>query len=210
MMMKSLSIPKGAHSGMDSCITRTRRLDATTMDSSILMMWPHHLLLTVSMVGDALFGTPKRCTDCAEWCVKGIVGRGVLLDWPRWLKETGQEPLSPAASHGKPTETVFTLFDKYLRVFTAISADDLQAIAKHQNLSFRPGDILIVRTGFDRWLKDSSKPERDKVFSTLSFSGVEAGEDTERWLWNTGFSAVAGDSVSWERKFISCPAFHLS
>lgn len=40
------------------------------------------------------------CFDYSDWCNSGIVGRGVLLDWPRWLKATGQPPVSPVASHG--------------------------------------------------------------------------------------------------------------
>ncbi|KPM46380.1 hypothetical protein AK830_g168 [Neonectria ditissima] len=113
------------------------------------------------------------------WCEKGIVGRGVLLDWPRWLENTGQDSLSSAGGH-------------------AISLLDLQAIAAHQGLSFKPGDILIVRTGFCKWLQTATESDKAHVFSTLSFTGVKQGEDTEHWLWDNGFSAVAGDSVSWE------------
>lgn len=29
-------------------------------------------------------------------------------------------------------------------------------------------------------------------------AGVEATTEMLRWLWDTGFSAVAGDAVSWE------------
>lgn len=36
-----------------------------------------------------------------DWCKQGVAGRGVLLDWPRWLEATSQEPISPIASHSE-------------------------------------------------------------------------------------------------------------
>lgn len=36
-----------------------------------------------------------------DWCERGIVARGVLLDWPRWLEQKGELPISPVSPHGK-------------------------------------------------------------------------------------------------------------
>ncbi|KAH7000569.1 hypothetical protein EDB80DRAFT_811794 [Ilyonectria destructans] len=114
-----------------------------------------------------------------HWCKQGIVGRGVLLDWPRWLEATDQEPISPITSH-------------------SITVKDLKSIAEYQGLEFYFGDILIIRTGFLDWFESATVSAKADVFANITFSGVQQGEETERWLWDTGFSAVAGDAVSWE------------
>lgn len=79
-----------------------------------------------------------------------------------------------------------------------ISAEDLNAIARHQGVVFLPGDILIIRTGFVLWYESATNEDKARVFASCTFAGVKQGADTERWLWNNRFSAVAGDAVSWE------------
>jgi hypothetical protein len=37
----------------------------------------------------------------ADWADQGIVGRGVLLDWPRWLQDNSKEVPSPVLTHRK-------------------------------------------------------------------------------------------------------------
>ncbi|KAF7555023.1 hypothetical protein G7Z17_g2519 [Cylindrodendrum hubeiense] len=127
------------------------------------------------------------------WCKQGIVGRGVLLDWPRWLEATGQAPISPITSH-------------------SITVQDLQSIAAYQGLEFHFGDILIIRTGFIAWFEAATAPDKAEVFAKISFSGVQQGEETERWLWDTGFSAVAGDAAILRQKVALCSTsgfFHM-
>jgi hypothetical protein len=79
-----------------------------------------------------------------------------------------------------------------------ITLEELESIAQHQEVSFEPGDILIIRTGFVKWYESNCEETRTEVFRKLLFTGVEQGEHVERWLWNNAFSAVGGDSVSWE------------
>ncbi|KIW77776.1 hypothetical protein Z517_07609 [Fonsecaea pedrosoi CBS 271.37] len=113
------------------------------------------------------------------WCKKGIVGRGVLLDWPRWLESTGKEPFSPISSRG-------------------LSVQDMKLIAEHQGVQFSHGDILIIRTGFLKWYREAPEQARSDAFDALRFAGVQQGTETQRWLWDSRFAAVAGDAVSWE------------
>jgi hypothetical protein len=80
---------------------------------------------------------------------------------------------------------------------------DLEAIAKHQGVEFRHGDILIVRTGLVTWFRTSSEDEKARAFTELGLAGVKQGEETQRWLWDNRFSAVAGDGIGWECKLIS-------
>jgi kynurenine formamidase len=81
-------------------------------------------------------------------------------------------------------------------------------MAAYQNVQFAVGDVLIIRTGFLDWYGDASEDQRATAFSQLSFTGVAQGDDTQRWLWNKRFAAVAGDSVSWERKLLSSLLCH--
>ena len=86
-----------------------------------------------------------------------------------------------------------------------ISAQDREAMAKHQGVQFRPGDILVLRVGFIPWYESTPEDEREELIYKLQFVGAKQGEDMQRWLWNNKFSAVAADSVGFECKSISSP-----
>lgn len=60
----------------------------------------------------------------------GIVGRGVLLDYAHWAEIQGKV-LSPLTT-------------------TKIPVSEIKAVAKAQGVTFCPGDILFVRTGYLR------------------------------------------------------------
>jgi hypothetical protein len=76
----------------------------------------------------------------------------------------------------------------------------MEAMAGHQGVQFRPGDILILRVGFIPWYESTPEPEREELLYKLEFVGAKQGEDMQRWLWNKKFSAVAADSVGFECK----------
>ena len=116
----------------------------------------------------------------AEWVENGgIVGRGVLLDYVRWREETGQPPARADSSH-------------------PITVGELEQVAKHQKLTFKHGDILIVRSGFTLWHDKASQEERGKVLEKGHYIGVERSMESVRWLWNHHFAAVAGDTIGFE------------
>lgn len=82
-----------------------------------------------------------------------------------------------------------------------VRLSDILQIAKEKNITFQKGDILFVRVGVTKeWdtvmtdaqkraYSDNPKPEH---------AGVEATTDVLRWLWDTGFAAIASDAISWE------------
>ena len=45
----------------------------------------------------------------------------------------------------------------------AISVADLEAVAKHQNVKFRPGDILLLRVGFIQKYHRVAQSERNAL-----------------------------------------------
>lgn len=70
-----------------------------------------------------------------NWCERGgIVGRGVLVDWLRW-HETHKGPAPSAVSRYE------------------IPVEELEATLTWQGTSTRPGDILMIRSGYVRWHK---------------------------------------------------------
>ncbi|KAJ6543550.1 hypothetical protein DFH09DRAFT_1173341 [Mycena vulgaris] len=117
---------------------------------------------------------------------KGVAGRGVLLDWAGWMESKNSS------------------FD----VFTAttISSVELDAVATWQGLdpaSFtKPGDFLIVRTGFTKqYIALSAHDQAILPFregADAQFLGVEASDATLRWLWEKKLSLVGSDNPAFE------------
>ncbi|KAL6241406.1 hypothetical protein RBB50_011670 [Rhinocladiella similis] len=117
-----------------------------------------------------------------HWAKEGICGRGVLLDYVSYAQRRGIA-YSTFSDHSIP-----------LSVLLEIARDQ-------NNLEFRRGDILFVRVGVTReW--DTAMTRRDKVAYAESknpqHAGVQGTEEMVRWIWDSGFAAVASDAVSFE------------
>ena len=108
----------------------------------------------------------------------GLVGRGVLLDYRAY-----------AAARG----ITYDCFSTH-----AISVQDLEAVATHQGTEFKPGDILLVRTGLTEMLQAADGPEQARMLGTSRAVGVKGCRETAAWLWNHQFAAVAGDTIAFE------------
>lgn len=117
-----------------------------------------------------------------HWATHGICGRGVLLDLVGYYtKNGGTLPYDPWTSH-------------------AISVPDLEAVAKHQNVQFRRGDILLIRVGFIQKYHAVCDEDRTALQGRPeTFAGIEQSEDMKRFLWNNHFAAVASDQPALER-----------
>ncbi|KJZ75749.1 hypothetical protein HIM_04906 [Hirsutella minnesotensis 3608] len=116
-----------------------------------------------------------------HWAKEGICGRGVLLDYAAFAEKEGIE-YSPLSDH-------------------AISTEVLKRIASDQGVEFQRGDILFIRCGLTKaW--DTQMTRADKLAYSVNaipqHAGVEGTEDMLRWIWDQGFAALAGDSVSFE------------
>lgn len=88
---------------------------------------------------------------------------------------------------------------------------DLVAVAHHQGVSFREGDILLVRSGYLRAYNALSKIEAEALTSRPIHAavGVESSEAMLRWIWDCGFAAVAGDAPSFEAWPCQTPEYSL-
>ncbi|KAF2843153.1 hypothetical protein M501DRAFT_966299 [Patellaria atrata CBS 101060] len=110
----------------------------------------------------------------------GLVARGVLVDYKAYADANGITYDPFADSH-------------------TITVADLEKIAKQQNVTFRQGDILIVRSGFTEALEKMSAEQQTEALAKHRYCGVEGSQATARWVWNQHFAAVAGDAMAFER-----------
>jgi hypothetical protein len=82
-----------------------------------------------------------------------------------------------------------------------VELKDLLAVARESNITFKQGDILFIRVGFTE-AYNALSPAQQENFPERKpggLLGVEATMDSLRWVWETGFAAVASDSPSFER-----------
>ncbi|CAO2649616.1 Nn.00g070010.m01.CDS01 [Neocucurbitaria sp. VM-36] len=115
-----------------------------------------------------------------------LVARGVLIDFKAWYE-------SKTAAEGKTgDDAICQPFDGH-----RITVSDIEAIAKHQNVEFQPGDVLIIRTGMTEVLEAPTQADFAKM-AQMQISGVDGTKETAKWLWNQHFAAVAGDSWAFE------------
>lgn len=118
-----------------------------------------------------------------QWCkTGGIAGRGVLLDWLQWRRQTSpnKPDLCPIERHEIPHE-------------------DLEKVAEYQGVKLQHGDILLVRTGFVAWHDQADEAERRKgTFEQALFIGIKSTPAAVEWFWNHHFAAVGGDTVAFE------------
>ena len=70
-----------------------------------------------------------------------------------------------------------------------------------QNVTFRSGDILFIRSGFTAAYNALSPAEQLALSKRPrpEFMGVEPTEENLQWLWESQFAAVAGDAPAFER-----------
>ncbi len=108
---------------------------------------------------------------------RGMVGRGVLLDIRRYRAGIGR-PLDLARDD-------------------TISLADLQGAAEAQRLTFRPGDILLMHTGWaHHFLNGMSPGQRARIIADRTFCGMEQSYEMLAWLWDNHFAVVASDTVA--------------
>ncbi|KIW44437.1 uncharacterized protein PV06_02908 [Exophiala oligosperma] len=118
-----------------------------------------------------------------EWCRKGIVGRGVLIDFVEYANLHDIE--YDATAH------------------YAITLEQIKEIAQECDIQFHHGDILIIRTGYTESLGSMSESDLTAVKErsspwAASYPGVENTLEMLGWLWDNRFAAVAGDAPGFE------------
>ncbi len=85
------------------------------------------------------------------------------------------------------------------KLFLPHPLSQIEEVLKWQETELRPGDILLLRTGVVRWFEQASAADKVKgMIENDNWPGLEATEESKRWLWNRHFAAVASDNMSFE------------
>lgn len=116
---------------------------------------------------------------------KGIVGRGVLVDFAGYRDAIG------------------AAVDATARI--PITPSDIELVLKWSGSTIAQGDILLFRTGWLRWYLNLGPKEREAVGGTLhngeggmDCPGLAPGVDMAAWLWDHRVAAVAADNAAFE------------
>ena len=109
-----------------------------------------------------------------QWSRHGFVGRGVLLDVGSWL-ETHDPGYDPFASR-------------------SISVAELEQVIEAQRTELGERDILCVRFGWSARYAALDEGGRRAQSESHDFTGLAAGEEMARWLWDRRITAVAADN----------------
>jgi kynurenine formamidase len=109
---------------------------------------------------------------------RGIAGRGVLADVARYYDRIGKS-------------IDFTRAE-------SIPLEDVQATLDEEDVTLRPGDILLIRIGWTKFYMSASDEIKAELARETVVPGIEGSERTAEWLWDNHLAAVASDSPALE------------
>lgn len=109
---------------------------------------------------------------------KGIVGRGVLIDLPRYFRTAGRE------------------YD--ITGGQMIWPADLDAALTAQGVALESGDILLVRTGWSGYYLDLTPEEQERFRRGLRAPGLGQSPEMVGYLWDHQIAMVASDNAGVE------------
>ncbi|KAJ5550350.1 hypothetical protein N7461_005048 [Penicillium sp. DV-2018c] len=181
-VMKLEDPASGCHFGFDDEIEFNTQASSQWDSFTHFMHLPTGLAYNGAKPTIGAFQTPENAKDLPtldHWHQRGCVtGRGVLIDFKDYAQAHQQ------------TYDQFSGF----RIGTA----ELEAVAAWQGVTFRTGDILLIRFGVTEALGRMTGVEQGNAMSSLSMCGLEGTKEMARWLWNRHFAAVVSDNMSVE------------
>ncbi len=110
------------------------------------------------------------------WAEQGIVGRGVLLDVPRFGGIDDYDPFQPHR----------------------IDVGMIERILDAERVVLSAGDILLVRTGYMGAYLAAPMADRGALRDSASSAGLDAAEEMAEFLWDNRIAAAAGDNPGLE------------
>jgi len=112
-----------------------------------------------------------------HWGSRGIATRGIVLDVSASVAERG----GPGAS-------------------TPVRVSDLEEARERAGVQYRPGDILLVHTGFLTWYAEQSQEVKTRLArrGNTTAAGLDRSEEMAAYIWNSHAVGVASDTVGLE------------
>ncbi|KAH8894168.1 putative cyclase [Thozetella sp. PMI_491] len=156
-----------------------RHFPYSTNNSIASYRWYNDLIASYDeVIGPA----PTKVLGLQVAAQKGIAVRAVLLDWAGWMDSQNRT------------------FDAFGSV--DITPEDLDAVAAWQGLSgnwSKPGDMLIIRTGWLRQYQTLNVTQDALLPLGDGFSvGMEASDASAQWLWEKKLALVGADNPAFE------------
>jgi kynurenine formamidase len=105
---------------------------------------------------------------------RGVVGRGLLIDVDAYRTSVGR-PIDQTVNEQIPVA-------------------DLEAALVAQGSEIRPGDIVMIRTGWLQYFRRSGPP----ADGVLQSPGLTQSEETAAWIWDNRIAAAVSDNVALE------------
>ncbi|MDI2022987.1 cyclase family protein [Paenarthrobacter nicotinovorans] len=121
-------------------------------------------------------GTPEL--GIQGWADRPIVGRGVLVDIDGY-----------SSAHGGPIDHTSG---------QALGLDLILAAINAQSLTLKPGDILMLHTGWCEWFLDLAQEDKQEVRTSRKASGVEQSQEFVAWAWDNQIALLAADNFAFE------------
>jgi len=113
-----------------------------------------------------------------RWAEKPIVGRGIVVDLEGLL-----------AAEGTPLDH---------RAGPALDVDLLDRALHAQAEAIRPGDLVLVHTGWTRWFLDADPTLRAQVRDARRATGFRQSRELPQWLWDQQVALFATDTFAVE------------
>jgi kynurenine formamidase len=124
-------------------------------------------------------GLPATAHGIQYWSQRGIATRAVVADLGRWREASGR-PIR----YGEPD---------------VLEAYELVQCLRFQGVSTRPGDVLLIRTGWPAWWRSLPAENRSALaVPPMAYPGLGPGADCAEVLWDLRVSAVASDTPALE------------
>lgn len=161
--------------GLDDVYDNFNPQTSSQWDSLAHMAYAPGVFYNGATDDDVLTG---RRNTIDHWARRGIVARAVVLDLARALPASGR-PYTPDLA-------------------TAFSVEDLELARAAAGVSYSPGCIVLLHTGFLGWYLSQSYDDRADWARNLKAPGVEHTEEMARYLWDSGLMAIASDTFAVE------------
>ena len=113
-----------------------------------------------------------------HWARHGLVGRAVLLDTERALRDAGR-PYNPGVN-------------------VEFDVEDLELARRLAGVEFAAGDIVLLHTGFAAWYVQQPSQVKLRLHGNVAAPGIAHTEAICEYLWNSHAAAIASDTFAVE------------
>lgn len=118
-----------------------------------------------------------RRNGIENWARRGIVGRAVVLDLAQLFGGVG------TGFH--PGET------------RRVTVAELEQARELAGVSWRPGDVMILHTGYLAWYLEQDADTRGRIADAggeMTTVGLDRGPEMLAYLWDSGVAAIGADN----------------